>query len=61
MTVVDFAPLKQADDGFRAWLAEHGLARDDIDDDDLLIDTGRGDGGSVRRYRVHRDALSSSA
>lgn len=57
VTVVDFLPLKDADDAFRGWLVEHGLRRDDLDQRDVLIDTGSGDGGTVRRYLVHRDAI----
>ena len=57
VTVVDFLPLRDADDAFRSWLVEHGLRRDDLDQRDVHIDTGSGDGGTVRRYRVHRDAI----
>lgn len=57
VTVVEFAPLKEADNAFRAWLATNGLSQDDIDSADLLVDTGRGELGDVRRYRVFRDAL----
>lgn len=57
VTIVDFRPLKEADDAFRAWLAEHRLDRADIGERNVVIDTGRGEAGPVRRYRVHRDAV----
>ena len=57
VTVVDFLPPQEAENAFRTWLVEHKLRRDDIDEHDLVIDTGRGDRGTVPRYRVHRDAI----
>ncbi len=56
-TVVDFLPVKEADGAFKAWLREHGLTRDQLGAKDLQIDTGRGESGTVRRYRFFRDAI----
>lgn len=57
VTVVDFAPVAEADGAFRAWLVEHRLDRDDIAPGDLVTDSRRSEGRIVRRYRVHSDAI----
>lgn len=57
VTVVDFQPLHRADAEFESWLDDGGLGRSDFGPRDLVIDTGPGETGSVRRYRVHVDAL----
>jgi hypothetical protein len=60
VTVVEFSTLREADDAFERWLTEHNLTRDAINPRDLRIDTGRGEGGDVRRYRVHLDVIRAS-
>lgn len=60
-TVVDWLPLHDADRAFQRWLDESGLRRRDIAPRDLRIDTGRGETGSVRRYRVHLDVIRRAA
>jgi hypothetical protein len=61
-TVIDFAPIAEADTQWRTWLARNGLA--DLASTDVRIDTGRGQvqGGTseVRRYSVRTARLPSS-
>ena len=53
-TIVDFLPVAEADASWQLWLSSgrEGSPRPE----DILIDTGRGDTGDVRRYRV-KDAV----
>lgn len=56
-TVVDFLPVKEADASFKVWLRDHGLSRDQLQEKDVWIDTGTGETGPVRRYRIFRDVI----
>jgi hypothetical protein len=53
-TIVDFLPVAEADASWQLWLSSgpEGSLRPE----DILIDTGRGATGDVRRYRV-KDAV----
>lgn len=61
-TVIDFAPIAEADAQWRTWLERNSLA--DLASVDVRIDTGRGQfqGGTfeMRRYSVRTARLPSS-
>ncbi|HLE39550.1 MAG TPA: hypothetical protein VJA44_07840 [Acidimicrobiia bacterium] len=57
VVVVDWVPLLEAEPLFREWLRSHDLAEDDLDLEALWVDTGRGSGTDLRRYRVTRAEL----
>jgi hypothetical protein len=52
LVIIDWAPLTEADSQFADWLAERGLTRDQVLDEDLRVDTGRGVERDLRRYRL---------
>ena len=55
VVIVPASKKDPAHEAFRAWLDDQGLRREDIPDDDLLIDVGRDtDGGTFYRFLVHR-------
>jgi hypothetical protein len=58
VVVVPFLPLAEADVAFLSWLESAGLTRSDLAPRDVMIDTGEGDAGPVRRYRVCREAMT---
>jgi len=55
--VVDFTKVETAERAFDQWLAARGRARDEFAPDDVLVDTGRGSDGDIRRYSIRRSAL----
>jgi hypothetical protein len=52
VVVVDWAPLAEADSQFADWPTERGLSRDQVSDEDVRVDTGRGVERDLRRYRL---------
>lgn len=59
VTVVDWAPLSEADAQFQVWLRDHRLNRDEIPTDMVKSDTGRGEDYDRRRYQLAEEFLRS--
>jgi hypothetical protein len=55
-TVIDFLPVADADASWQRWLSSHhgSLLRPE----DILIDTGRGNTGDIRRYRIKESVMA---
>ncbi len=58
VVVIDWTPLTNSVAEYRAWLAGHRLTGGDVDEDRVLIDTGRGADGDLRRIRISRGELT---
>jgi hypothetical protein len=55
-TVIDFLPVADADASWQQWLSSHqGIV---LRPEDILIDTGRGDTGDIRRYRISESVMA---
>ena len=54
---VAWRPVKDADREFRLWLDFLRIEREELPNEAIRVDTGRGPGGDQRRYLVRADAI----
>lgn len=54
-TIVDSMPETEANKAWLTWLRTHDIGK--VNPEDILIDTGKGENGSFRRYRINKSKM----